>query len=82
MHILVSIMHIWLFGMAEGLYNLPILPQRFRICNVKVLITIHLFLRTKLGVLKKKQPNKKLGVLPKTTMFPNHGAKTSTPAVK
>lgn len=71
MRTLVSIMHIWLFGIAKCLYSLPILsPQRPRIYNVKLLISIYLFLRAKLGV------------LPKTTMIPNDVAKTSTTDVK
>ena len=69
-HTLVSIMHIWLFGMAKYLHSLPIPPRMFRICNVKVLITTHLFLRAKLGV------------LPKTTMIPSDLAKTLASAVK
>lgn len=64
-------MHTWLFGMAKCLYSLPILSlQRPRIYNVKLLISIYLFLRAKLGVLSK------------TTMIPNDVAKTSTTDVK
>lgn len=69
-HTLVSIMHMWLFGMAKCLHSLPIPPRMFRIRNVKVLLTTHPFLRAKLGV------------LPKTTMIPSDLAKTLASAVK